>query len=402
MADVFFSCQPVFDNDLKQWGSELLFREGLENKFPSIDEDTATSRILSANFLVCNNQQADCRYIVSFGESSLMDEIPLSMPSHNLLISMTDECLPTPELLSKLRFYRNEGYRVLMDSKAMRNSWKDHLELVDIFSISMERENAMDWQDIILQYPQHVFLARKVEKQDELELAQRVGFTLFQGYFFEKTQIMHTEDVAASVMSLLDICIIINKDPNDIDMLTKIISKDVSLLYKVISSANILAKTKSNKISTPRQALVYLGIQSLRRLVSLLVMSNLDHKHCVQLQNIALLRATLFSSLPIENNEFNPDEAFIVGAFSLLDAMLNKSMGDIVTKLDLSNSVKEALVRREGIYGDLLSMSYDIEHGNWSGFNHWCKQLKLDDKIVLKEFEIARINTANITSSMQV
>lgn len=205
MAEVFFSCQPVFDNDLKQWGSELLFREGLENKFPSIDEDTATSRILSANFLVCGTQSEETRYIVSFGESSLLNEIPLSMPSQNLIISITDDCMPKQEVVSKLRIYRMEGYRILMDGKAMVNEWRNHLELVDIFSISMERSKPSEWEEVIAQYSQQVFLARKVEKQEELLAAQNSGFTLFQGYFFEKPQIRRSEDIAPSVISLLDV-----------------------------------------------------------------------------------------------------------------------------------------------------------------------------------------------------
>ncbi|MEI8610462.1 hypothetical protein P4S70_16395 [Enterovibrio sp. Hal110] len=121
--------------------ASCFFREGLENKFPSIDEDTATSRILSANFLASNAKQKLTRYIVSFGESSLLDEIPLSMPSQHLIIAITDECSPTAELVSKLRAYRREGYRILMDGKVINNEWRNYLELIDILSISMERDN---------------------------------------------------------------------------------------------------------------------------------------------------------------------------------------------------------------------------------------------------------------------
>ncbi|OEE64110.1 signal transduction protein [Enterovibrio norvegicus FF-454] len=402
MAEVFFSCQPIFDNELHHWGSELLFREGLENKFPSVDEDTATSRILSANFLSSANRNADIRYIVSFGESSLLNEIPLAMPSQHLIISVTDDCLPSQELVSKLRSYRSEGYRILMDSKAMDNEWRRHLELVDIFSISMERSNPADWEETITQFSQQVFLARKVETQEELAAAQGYGFALFQGYFFEKPQVVRTDDVAPSVMSLLDVCIIINRTPDDIDTLTKIISKDVSLLYKVIASANILAKTKKNKISNPRQAVVYLGVQSLRRLVSLLIMSNLNHQHAAQLQSVSLTRATFLSSLTLDSEQFNQDEGFIVGAFSMLDVMLSKPMADIIGLLDLSPDVKRALVARSGVYGHLLSLCHDIEHANWNGLLHWCNQLKLNDKAVLKEYEQARDSTSDITSSMQV
>lgn len=402
MSEIFFSCQPVFDGKLSLWGSELLFREGLENKFPSIDEDTATSRVLSANFLASNNLTDNKRYIVSFSESALLDEIPFSMPAKNLIIFITDECQPTPELLKKLNEYRAADYQILMDGKVFKNAWRQYLDIANIFSISMEREDPVEWADVITSYPKHTFLARKVEKQDELTLAQQFGFSLFQGYFFEKPHIVRSEDVAPSVMALLDICIAINRNPHDIDGLTSIISKDVSLLYKVIASANILAKTNSGKITNPRQAVIYLGIDALRRLVSLLIMSNMNHQESLHLQSAAMLRACFLQKLTVPDNAFISDEGFIVGAFSFLDAMLSKPMEDIVTNLDLSSGAKLGLVGKKGIYGSLLMLCRDIEHANWDGVARRCLELDLKEKQVLMLFEKARAEANELTASMQV
>ncbi|RXJ74487.1 signal transduction protein [Veronia nyctiphanis] len=401
MAEVFFSCQPVFDAELKHWGSDLLFREGFENKFPSIDEDTATSRVLSANFLASSNKPG-ARYIVNFSESSLMDEIPLSMPPDELVISVTRDSTPNQALIDKLKSYRMAGYQLLIDGDAFQNSWNQYLELFDIFRVSMEAENPANWENITTKYANKTFLACKVETQEELMMAKQFGFLLFQGYFFEKPQIMKSEDVAPSVLTLLDVCIIINRSPHDIDGLTQLISKDVSLLYKVVASANILAKTKSSAITNPRQAVVYLGVESLRRLVSLLIMSNMSNQAAAQLQNSALLRATFMSTIGVDDEKFNPDEGFIAGAFSLLDVMLGKPMEEIIQNLDLSYEVKRAMVSQEGLYGDALKLCKDIERANWNGVTHWCNQFSVSDKTVLKTYEKCRDDTAVIMASMQV
>ncbi|MFD2178087.1 EAL and HDOD domain-containing protein [Veronia pacifica] len=401
MAEVFFSCQPVFDADLKHWGNDLLFREGLENKFPSIDEDTATSRVLSANFLASGNQSG-AKYIVNFGESSLIDEIPLSMPAESLVISVTKDSTPSQRLIDNLKAYRSDGYQIMVDGNAFRQSWSQYIELIDIIRVSMDVDDPAAWEAIATKYANKTFLACKVETQDELMMAKQFGFSLFQGYFFEKPQIVRSEDVAPSVLTLLDVCIIINRSPNDIDGLTQLISKDVSLLYKVVASANILAKTKTSAITNPRQAVVYLGVESLRRLVSLLIMSNMSNKAAFQLQNTALLRATFMSSLNVSDQNFDPDEGFIVGAFSLLDVMLSRPMEEITQHLDLSYDVKRAMVSQDGVYGCALALCKDIERANWNGVTHWCNQFSVSDKAVLKTYEKCRDETAEIMSSMQV
>ncbi len=196
----------------------------------------------------------------------------------------------------------------------------------------------------------------------------------FRAIFFEQPQIKSHSDVAPSVISLLDACIVINRSPHDIDEITDVISRDVSLLYKVVASANILAKSKKNAITNPKQAVVYLGLESLRRLISLLIMSNMNHQECSHLQASAILRAIFMQQAAPMIKKYGPDEAFLVGAFSLLDAMLGTPMEDLVGQLDLDQDAKNALLSQSGRYGELLTLCKHIEHANWNWIGAVCKK----------------------------
>ncbi|WP_074214791.1 EAL and HDOD domain-containing protein [Salinivibrio sp. ES.052] len=402
MSEIFFSCQPIFDEKQNQWGSELLFREGLKNKFPSIDEDTATSRILSANFLSGKELDDSLRYVVSFSETALLGEIPFSIPVTRLVICVVEKSKATPMLVKQLEAYRKAGFMVLGDSKVFSNRWQRHLHLFDVISVNMTQESLADWAGAISDYPDIQFLARKVETKEEFTLAQQQGFRLFQGYFFEQPLIQSHSDVAPSVISLLDACIVINRSPYDIDEITEVISKDVSLLYKVVTSANVLAKSKKKTITNPKQAVVYLGLESLRRLISLLIMSNMNHQDCLHLQNAAILRAIFMQQSAAMFKDMDADEAFLVGAFSLLDAMLGAPMEDLIGQLDIHKDAKKALLSRSGRYGDLLDLCKHIEHANWEWVSTVCEKMALKERVVLKVFDNARYQTQTLAATMQV
>jgi len=55
------------------------------------------------------------------------------------------------------------------------------------------------------------------------------------------------------------------------------------------------------------------------------------------------------------------DNLFIVGVFSLLDAILKMPMEQVLEKIQLPEAVTEALLTREGIYGPFLRLTEACE-----------------------------------------
>ncbi len=49
--DIYVARQPIFDQEKKIFGYELLFRDSMKNVFSGIDGNTATSKVLSNSFL---------------------------------------------------------------------------------------------------------------------------------------------------------------------------------------------------------------------------------------------------------------------------------------------------------------------------------------------------------------
>jgi len=56
------------------------------------------------------------------------------------------------------------------------------------------------------------------------------------------------------------------------------------------------------------------------------------------------------------------DIAFTVGIMSLMDALFGLPMERILTELSVADEVRDALLSREGIYGDMLKLAESVEH----------------------------------------
>lgn len=67
---------------------------------------------------------------------------------------------------------------------------------------------------------------------------------------------------------------------------------------------------------------------------------------------------------------------FTVGLFSVLDAMLDSPLNDIVASLPLTEDVSQALLAYEGVLGHTLRSVLAYERGNWAaicelGLDRW-------------------------------
>ena len=100
--DVFVARQPIFDRKLKTFGYELLFRDSLDNLFPEIDEDTASSTLLSNSFLYMGIEKltGGKKAFVNFTRSLLLKQVPCLF-SPKVLFSELLETLRRTEF----RFY---------------------------------------------------------------------------------------------------------------------------------------------------------------------------------------------------------------------------------------------------------------------------------------------------------
>jgi EAL and modified HD-GYP domain-containing signal transduction protein len=100
-----------------------------------------------------------------------------------------------------------------------------------------------------------------------------------------------------------------------------------------------------------------------------------------ELANLSAIRARFCELLGdrLEPKK-NAGELFTVGLFSLIDAIMDDSMENVLQKLPFSQSIKEALVGQNGPLGEVLQLVVAYERGGWQALSELCGRVGIPEE----------------------
>ena len=223
-------------------------------------------------------------------------------------------------------------------------------------------------------------LAEKLENEEAFQLASKMGFEYFQGYFFSKPQIIEGKDIAPSKLSLLQIIAEVNKADFKFEELEKLIVRDVSTSYKLMRYINSAYFRRVQEISSIKQAIVLLGEKEVRRFISLIALAQLAADKPNELIRASIIRARFCELLGKYIGSMDGSELFTVGLFSLIDAILDDTMANIMEKLPFSRTIKGALVDKEGELADYLNLVSCYEDGDWKAVSETVTRIGVSEE----------------------
>lgn len=185
---------------------------------------------------------------------------------------------------------------------------------------------------------------------------------------FLQTRLTTAKKADMSRLKLLEMLALIAEDA-DTASLEAVFRQESKLSYSLLRLVNSAAIAPPNPIASFAQAINLLGRRQLQRWLQLLVYADPNNgQHPNPLLQKAAARGR---KLEILASHLNPppaaenlqDAAFMVGTFSLLDALLNMSIKEVLEQLPLTEIVRDALVERAGGLGQLLSAIDAAEAG---------------------------------------
>ncbi|MCG9785559.1 EAL and HDOD domain-containing protein [Vibrio mediterranei] len=375
MYATYVARQPIFNARRHTLGYELLFRDGEKNAFPAhVEANRATYRLIAENYLSLgtNPSITASRCFINFPHQSLIRRLPLILPKQNVVIEILETCQPNDELYQVVKELHQLGYMIALDDFVYREAWERFLPFVqivklDIMAMGVEKACAFVIQQKAKGSPRH-YLAERVETEEEFLLTKQAGFKFFQGFFFSKPIMEKQVYISSEQLVAMELFQQVCAPEVDFDKVEQIVSKDVTLSYKLLQFVNTLSPRLDSEISSFRQALIYLGQEKLKLFVSLTVASFISSNKPKALYELSLQRAQ-FCRLMTKHPQFKQhrDQAFMIGLFSILDALMDLSLDKLLHQLPLSNEIKDALLEREGPYGCLLSLGECFEMADWQG-----------------------------------
>jgi len=379
MSYSYIARQPILTRDQKVFGYELLFRNSTENSFPNIDPNEATSKLLLQQHLL-GNIQTLCmgkQAFINFHARTLLNDFPSFLNARTVWVELLETVGVDAPLLEACNATRAKGYRIALDDHDFAGQWEPLIPMINMVKVDIQ-EQGLELDEKIRFFKQKgvPLLAERVETRDEFERCLELGFDYFQGFFFEKPQIVRQKSLSPNHISMLSLLSEAHKKELDLDAIRQAIEHDLSLTYSLLKLVNSALHGGRKKIENIQHALVYLGTTEIRRFVTLVVLANVAAGQPEELTIKSVTRARFMELVTVEVlSEKHHSSAFLTGMLSLLDIILGLSMNDVLKQLPLSKDITKALKTREGVWGYLLQMTELYERGEWDALDkHPLKQ----------------------------
>lgn len=377
--------QAIMDRDLMVHGYELFFRDGKRNCFPDIEPDEATSKILTSGHLTLGLDEITGGKVayLNFFDDVILDRFPTSLDPKSVVIELVETAPVTEPLIKACKKIKALGYKIALDDHDFDPKWDPLLPYTSMVKIDVKNASM---KEVRRQMPKFAkfgikLAAQKVENHSSLNECMDVGFDFFQGYFFEQPEVIRNREIPAAKMSLLQLVSESSKAEMDYDTINDIIKREVALSYMLLRFINNPTFNKSQKISSLRHALNYMGDAEVKKFVALLALANLGDEKPSEMLNLSLVRAKFCELLARARQESeNPPRGFLVGLFSMLDAMLDQKMETLVSKLPIIDELKVALCGERNSLNYYLELAKTFETANWGKTKKIAALLKMDQR----------------------
>lgn len=368
--EVYVARQPIFDKRKKVFGYELLYRSGTENYYNHYDGDQATSNVITNSFSIIGIDvlTGGKKAFVNFTHNLLRNEMVTVLPPDKVAVEILEDIEPDDETIEICKNLKKMGYTLVLDDFVTVNQISPLVDIADIIKVDFLKSSVEERKLLVekIGLDRIKFLAEKVETEADFEEALKMGYSYFQGFFFSKPDIFSGQDLPAYKLNYLRIIREVNQPEIEFNELEEIIKQDIAISYKLLRLINSAAFGLNTKITSIKYALVLLGIKEFVKWVTLIALRGIGEDKPDELIISSLIRAKFAENLaPVMGLKDESPDLFLMGMFSMIDAMLDRPLDEIMTELPISQKIKDALLGIENNYKDIFDLILSFERANW-------------------------------------
>jgi EAL and modified HD-GYP domain-containing signal transduction protein len=361
--------QPIYDASMAVVAYELLYRASPSSRSAQIsDPGGATLEVITGAALEIGLDRlaGGLPVHINFPEELLVRVPELPLQAGRVVIEVLEDVRATPEVLQGIRTLRTRGHRIALDDYSPLGSDPRLLEVADLVKLEITHPPADELARLTreLRGASLELIAENVESREDFDRCIALGFQGFQGNFLQQPETFSARRVPVSRLGALRLAASLQNEDYSLDEVERLLSQDVSLSYRVLRCINSSYYNLPRKIESIRQAIVILGLDTLRQLCGLLCLQGLDDRPPSLILQ-AMTRGRMCEQLGKLAGARDAGPFFITGLFSLLNALLGLPTRKVVEELPLTPAVVRALVAGEGPLGAALQCTRAYERGVW-------------------------------------
>ena len=359
--------QPIYNDQMGVFGYELLFRPSPRNTQP-LNSASATAHVLTSALLSTGLEQIvyNRKAIINVTRAFIDVMLQVQLPPEKIMLDLPDNIRVDEVLMDNLRELKGAGYELSIGGfHCLRETRL--LAIADNFRVDEKKLDAEQLDRLtkfLRRYKNLSLRALKIETLEEYDQYRTRGYELFQGYFLGSPRIHRVRDLSINKLAIMQLLAIVHNLETPIEELEEKIVRDVSLSFKLMKLVNSPFFGVPKEVDSVKRAIVLLGRDEVRKMVSLLALSGVNDQPQGMVE-IALMRAKTCELLG-KRTGLAADGYFTVGMFSALDVLMEQPIRAIITKLPLSEEITAAILKRGGIMGASLSCALAMEKAQWA------------------------------------
>jgi EAL and modified HD-GYP domain-containing signal transduction protein len=364
MTNVRIARQPILNSEQIVEGYELLYPMG------EVDETLAAARITieALSEIGLDRLVGTSRAWINITPAFLANEMVLNLPPDRVVLELGPEMGQDEATLERLAELHTAGYTLAADRFRVSPGPQPLLGIVDIVKVDMRELGARELarHAFELRLLAVTLVACNVETGDDFKLAEAAGASLFQGFFFCRPHMLPGRRITPSRAAMLSLSSALQDSDVQLADLERVIANDVALSYRLLKYINSAYFSLRKEITSIKQALALLGLESLRRWATLSIFADVGDQPR-ELLVTALIRAR-FCETAGSSDDGTPAELFTLGLFSVLDALTATPMYTAIADLPLAPTLHDALMDHSGP-GRLLDSVIATEAGEFDRAN---------------------------------
>lgn len=402
MQDFFLARQPILNRQHELVAFELLFRSSPYNQAFVPNGALATSQVVLNAFGEMGMADVLGAYqgYVNIEESFLFSEMLEILPRKRVVLELLESVEITPELVARCRELRGSGYRLALDDVTeITDAMLPLLEVVEVVKLDVPH---LGWEQMgkmvgrLRDFPVKL-LAEKVERPEQAELCEAMGFELFQGYHFAHPELLAGKRVHPARLALLEILTLMMNGA-ELEEVEEAFKAHPEMVYNLMRLVNSAALGLQRKIGSLRHAMAMLGRRPLQRWVQLLLYTTEGGGGISPLMQLAATRGKMLEllTLRLRPHDLNyADRAFMVGVLSLVGVVLALPLSEVLSRLRVHEEVEAALLQKRGMLGWLLELCELLEQDATTAIAEWMRRHPGLDINAINQVELEALAWAN-------
>jgi EAL and modified HD-GYP domain-containing signal transduction protein len=381
--NIYIAKQPILDKNGDVFAYELLYRDSVDTSNIK-NRKEATVFVLSSviNRFGITNLLNQNKAFVKADKEFIMHSVVETIPKDYFIFSLQFEQEIEEKVKKRIEKLYNNGYTfaindTILDEDTIKN-YKSILEYISYIKvdISTPKENLSLVKDI-----QVKIISTKVEDMQMKQLAQDMGADYFQGYFYCKPTVKKEEKFDSKVESIIRLSNKIMKDCS-IDELVDEFERSPIVSIQLLQFINSGLFHFRQKLSSIKQVVTLVGKTKLTQWLMLMIYATPNSKN----QTNTLLfdrvksRTYLMHEVAKIIDKSVVSNAYFVAVISLMDALFGVSQRAIMHELNVDKDIKEAIVKKDGLLGEIYSFVLALEEFDAESIDSFIQKYKISKK----------------------